>query len=328
LSTVEGNVFLVALDDASVGFTNDRPSAANRHSPSVRSGRVIPLTQWIWDPGSHTLHAYSAEFLDEHTRHALVVTNSVRSTNGAPIAPAAEFTGRAATLSRSSRAEDRSYAQALALAESASRLTGLKTAQIAALSLFTTQSFTYLREKVASQLLAAAPPAAADFNIGPGGSRAIFPFDAIQTLTHHQHTRVAGPLVASDVSLVGSRFVNGSVGRLAYGRFAAPDYMIHPGEYIPPLTARGGAPRSHGTNTLYFSLALPSGQMPAEGWPVVVFGIGGNGNRIGTFAEIAAIPASYGLAVVAIENVVHGFGPLSSVTISPRDGAQVTIPAP
>src|SRR5262249_54526735 len=59
-------LFLVRLGDAHGG----------------RSRHVVAINQIVWDPPTNTLHAESDEFLDQHTRYLLVVTDGVRDTAG------------------------------------------------------------------------------------------------------------------------------------------------------------------------------------------------------------------------------------------------------
>jgi len=40
-----------------------------------RSRHVVGINQVVWDPATNTLHAESDEFLDQHTRYLLVVTD-------------------------------------------------------------------------------------------------------------------------------------------------------------------------------------------------------------------------------------------------------------
>src|SRR5437899_9335043 len=65
-SVSSSTVFLVRLGDVHGG----------------RSRHVIGINQIVWDPATNTLHAESDEFLDQHTRYLLVVTDGVRDTAG------------------------------------------------------------------------------------------------------------------------------------------------------------------------------------------------------------------------------------------------------
>src|SRR5881628_1866447 len=50
-----------------------------------RSRHVVGINQVVWDPATNTLHAESDEFLDQHTRYALIVTNEIRDLSGDPV---------------------------------------------------------------------------------------------------------------------------------------------------------------------------------------------------------------------------------------------------
>src|SRR2546427_3196254 len=45
-------------------------------------GERVGINQVVWDPATNTLHAESDEFLDQHTRYLLVVTDGVRDADG------------------------------------------------------------------------------------------------------------------------------------------------------------------------------------------------------------------------------------------------------
>jgi hypothetical protein len=332
LSTVAGNVFFVSLGDTTEGWADNGPDSVpsddvDHENLRKRSGfgRVTGINQIGWDPATRVLVAKADRLLDEHTRYALVVTNGILDTTGNPLGPNEALRDYRNKLSAPYEVW---YRKALLAAEWAGRRSGRRR-DVIAVSSFTTQSVTYLQEKITNQLLAGPPPAAPDFNIGPGGTRAIFAFDQIQSVTHNQQVSPGGqPLPGEAYSLTGTRWIPGAVGRIAYGKFTAPDYMVHPGEYIPPIRSRTGTPQPQRANTLYFTLILPSGSRPPNGWPVVVFGHGGNGTSATTPLEIASIPASHGLALITINLVGHGRGPASTLTLKMADGSSTIIPAP
>src|SRR5882724_12004509 len=68
-SVSSSTVFLVRLGDVHGG----------------RSRHVVGINQVVWDPPTNTLHAESDEFLDQHTRYLLVVTDGVRDTARHPV---------------------------------------------------------------------------------------------------------------------------------------------------------------------------------------------------------------------------------------------------
>src|SRR5262249_57994418 len=46
---------------------------------------VVGISQVVWEPATNTLHAESDEFLDQHTRYLLVVTDGVLDSAGRPV---------------------------------------------------------------------------------------------------------------------------------------------------------------------------------------------------------------------------------------------------
>jgi hypothetical protein len=43
-------------------------------------------------------------------------------------------------------------------------------------------------------------------------------------------------------------FQRGTVGHIAFGKYLSPDYIVHPGEYIPAVGMSTGTPQVPGTN--------------------------------------------------------------------------------
>jgi hypothetical protein len=331
-STVAGGVFFVSLGDTTDNWGDDGPDSIPSDDTDYEQlrrrigfGHVTGIDHIVWDPAARVLHARADRLLDEHARYALVVTNAVRSASGQPLVPSPEFRNHQRALSASG---DRWYRKALLAAEWAARRSAAPR-DVVAVSSFTTQSVTYLQEGIARDITGgpAVPPA--EFNIGPDGTRAIYDFNRVEAVIHNQQVSPSGPPVPGEpYTLTGARWIPGAVGRIAFGRFTAPDYMIHPGEYIPPVRSRSGTIRRQGSNTLYFTLILPSRPKPPRGWPVVVFGHGGNGTSATTPLEIASIPASHGLALITVNLVGHGRGPASTLTLRMTDGSTRTVPQP
>jgi hypothetical protein len=52
---------------------------------------VVGINQIVWDPVRQTLHAESDDFLDQHTRYALVVTEWILGSDGDPIEASKSF---------------------------------------------------------------------------------------------------------------------------------------------------------------------------------------------------------------------------------------------
>jgi pimeloyl-ACP methyl ester carboxylesterase len=220
-------------------------------------------------------------------------------------------------------ADLKKYRKALLDALDSVRAAGVQESDIVSASVFSTQSATAMLEKMRDQIKAATP-APADFNLGPGGSRTIFPLDQVTGMTWNQQ-RADNPAALTAVALNPSqlRIIPGAVGQLAFGKYSSPDYMVHPGEYVPAIGTRSGTPIVQGTNDVYFNLYLPAGPRPAAGWPVAIVGHGSGSNKNNVGANIAASFAAQGIATIVINQVGHGFGPLGTLTVN-QTGGRVT----
>ena len=284
-------------------------------------GQVVGINQVVWDPASNTLHVESDELLDQHTRYALIVTCGVLDTAGNPVGASEAF--------RRFRAEVRDdYKIDLLNAVQAAHQLGVHEPDIITASVFTTQSATAVLEKIRDQVKAATPPPA-DFLLGPGGSRTVFPLDEVTGVTWQQQTGV-NPSVFNPVSLDLSLLRNispGAVGSLAFGKYLSPDYEVHPGEYIPPVGTLTGTPAVQGTNEVYFNLFIPSGPKPDGGWPVAFFGHGASRNKNAEPLPVAATMAAHGIATVIINVPGNGFGPLGTLTVNQAGADPVTFSA-
>jgi hypothetical protein len=151
-----------------------------------REERPIGINQIGWDPVTYTLHAIADELLDQHTRYTLLVTRGVRDTSGAPIEASETFRGFRQTVRGP-------YQQALLEAIQAARRGGVREDDQAAVSVFTTQSFSHIIERI-RDAVQAGPAPAIDFTVGPGGSRAVFSVASLQSVTFNAQTGASGVL--------------------------------------------------------------------------------------------------------------------------------------
>lgn len=284
----------------------------------------VGINQIVLDTLTNTLHVESDAILDQHTRYALIVTRGVRDLSGAPI-------GAAETFRRFRQTVPDVYKKALLDAVHAARKLGVAEEQIAVASVFTTQSVTAVLEKI-RDLTKGETPAPVDFGLAAGGGRTVFPLQEVTSLSWTQQTRTSTqvpPVVTS--ALADLRSTPGAVGRIAFGRFLARDYQVHPGEYIPSIGTRTGTPVSTGVNEIYFNLVLPSGTPPPNGWPVVISGHGGGASKeavlINPVSTLTATLAERGIATIAVNAVGHGFGAHGSLTINRSNGDAVTFPS-
>jgi len=194
-------------------------------------------------------------------------------------------------------------------------------------SVFTTQSSTAMLEKIRDQIKSATP-GPAEFNLASDATRTLFSLDEVTGITFNQQTRT-NPIGFTPVSfnLPLLRILPGVVGKIAFGKYLSPDYMVHPGEFIPPTGTRDGVPVVQGVNEVYFNLFLPSGPEPADGWPVAIFGHGSPNNKNNQPLEVAATMAAHGIATVSISFYGNGAGPLSTLIVNRTSGSPVTLSA-
>lgn len=283
---------------------------------------VVKINQIVWEPAANTLHFESDEQLAQDSTYLLVVTNGLRGADGRPIKATFRHdlsfgqTGDAAT---------KAYRKALLDALPMALAGGVDPDEIADASLFTTQSITAISKKVRAQIQAS-NPLPANFDLGPGGSRTVFPA-ATPILWHRDHPTPTTPPSPVDSALpTAALFVfPGSVAQVAFGTYASPDYETA-GQFIPAYGTKTGNPVPLTTNQIQFTLFVPSGPEPAGGWPTVIFGHGFTDSKNGAPWAVASTLAHNGLATIAINVVGHGFGPNGTYTATTPSGP-VTFPA-
>jgi hypothetical protein len=318
-SVNSGDVFLVSMGDTL--------------PHGDKGGEAVGINQIVWDPETNTLHVESDQLLDQHTRYALIVTNGVLDT-AVPAQPvqASEVLTRFWHDLNFGQTHDpglKEYRNELFDAMAAARQVGVPESNIVIASVFTTMSATATLEKIRDQIHEATP-APAEFNIGLNGEHTVFDLAQLTKITISQQAKVGQPPTATafdPVSLLS--IIPGAVGKVAFGMYRSPDYEEHPGEDIPAVGTRTGVPKALGTNDIYFTLTLPSGTEPADGWPVVITTHGGGGNKDGQFGVpmLAATMAANGISTIGINAVGHGYGPGGTVTVTQSDLTSVTLPA-
>jgi hypothetical protein len=267
------NAFFVELGDADVDAT-----ATQRET---RNPRVIGVNQLIWDPATRVLAIESDEQLRQHSRYAFVITTGICDTSGSPVRLAEELTRFLHDLNNGQTSGLQAYREKLLDGLTALRRLGVSEEQVAGLSVFTTQSATAVVEHIRDKLKAATPDRA-NFLLGPGGSRTVFPLNSIQDIDWQQQIRMSPPGFQSfkpqfpgetKPFLLLDQYKSGAVGRIAYGSFTSPRYITDE-PVMPPGGNRAGDPPVQRVETLYVNVFLPGGTSPPKGWPVVIFGLG------------------------------------------------------
>jgi len=322
VSTVNSStVFLVQLPGSFALGSSLEGNALEGFHPNI-----IGINQVVWDPASLTLFAESDQHLDQDSNYLLVVTTGVHDADGNPVEASAAFRDREA--GDSADAQLRAYRQALQSVLDNGTLhkiaPGLTRQDIAAASVFTTESATATLQSIREQIKAAAPPVV-DFNLGSGGETTVFPLSSVTGLTWNVQALTVGPLIPTSLnaSLGALQVFPGSISTIAFGKFSAQHWQ-NAGVFIPAVPTRQSVP-SQGTQQLFFNLFIPSGPRPSSGWPVAIFGHGFTDSKQGAPFAVASTLAHNGIATIAINVVGHGFGPNSTLTVN-QGTTSVTFP--
>lgn len=296
------SIFLVRL--------TDEGGRRSQHEPEITG-----INQIVWNPALDTLHVESDQLLAQHTRYLLVVTRDVRDAAGDRI-DAAPF--------RQALKDDRAYREDL-LEALRTLPDGVKRRDVAVASIFSTQSVTALLEQVRRRIKASTP-APADFLLGGGGARTVFPLSGVTSVLFTRQTGTAPAFSPSFLPTPALGIFPGAVGTIAFGAYTSPDYETA-ARVIPAVGSRFGQPAVQGTNRVHFNLFLPSGTRPAGGWPVAIFGHGFGDNKNSSPLVVAASMAQAGIATIAINVVGHGGGELGTLTVNRTAGTPVTLSA-
>jgi dienelactone hydrolase len=287
---------------------------------------VVGINQAVWEPLTKTLHVESDELLRQHSTYLLVVTTGIHD-DGHHALEATDFR-HDLNFGQTKSEADKAYRKALLDALPGAMAGGVTPSEIAGASLFTTQSITPISERIRGQLRASSAPAV-NFALGPGGLRTVFPLATVTSilLTRDHPTPTTPPTPTTTLLPIPALSVfPGSVGTIAFGTYASPDYETA-AEMIPAYGTKTGVPAVQRTNLVQFTLFEPAGPAPAGGWPVVIFGHGFTDSKDGAPWVVASSYAHAGLATIAINVVGHGFGPNGTYTVSTTTGAPVTFPS-
>ena len=220
--------------------------------------------------------------LDQHTRYALIVTRGVHDADGLPVEPSEAFERFRHDLNFGQTGDPdlKEYRKDLLDALERGRRAGVAEGRRDGERLHHDERHGGPGEDPRPDPRGHAragrlPP-------GPGrDADGVLRWTRSAGITFNRQTRVDPPVAQPrrGQPLRLCRSIPGAVGTIAFGKYLSPDYLVHPGEYIPPVGTRTGTPAVQGTNEIYFNLVLPSGPTPAGGWPVAIYGHGINGNK-------------------------------------------------
>ncbi len=289
-ATIRNGIFFVAMEN----LTNEE---AGINQP----GQVIAVNRLFYDPLTNTIYGKPNDYMDQHRRYALLVTDAVRDTAENPVGSDPAFTSCV-----TGKATD--YCTRLAKVIS-SLAPVMAPSNIVAASFFTTVSATAWFDK--------ARVAIQPFNpvVGQVGPK-VFNFQNIASFTFRAQTQVS-PVVYTDTVLPTTNVY--CIGRIAFGSYTSPDFRDQ-NLFIadPPSLSPVALPTK--TNNINFNLFLPASPEPAGGYPVVVVCHGFGDTRFGVPTAMAPQLTALGFAVISINFVGFGYGPLSQVVVTENDG--------
>jgi hypothetical protein len=277
----------------------------------------IGLAQLVWDGASRTLYARPDRTLLQARRHALVLTTRVRDDAGQPLAPA---------VNAPLVAEAAYGVSAQGVVFQRLKPLGIARREVAAVAVFTTQSVTVGLEQMRAAI-EAGPAPELRFTLGPDGARSVYEraeLEAVE-LRRQVASDPAAPL-AEPVGLPLALVPPTDVRAIAFGRFSAWSFLT-PDRVIPATATRAEAPAARGSEDVDVTAYLPSGVMPADGWPVAIFGHGFTNDRHVIPVTVAATMARFGFATLAINVVGHGGGREGTLTVLRTGREPITLPA-
>jgi Big-like domain-containing protein len=280
---------------------------------------VVGINQAVWEPLTNTLHVESDAQLAQDTTYLLVVTRGVLDADGKPL-EATDFR-QDLNFGQTSDPQTKAYRKQLLEALPLAMAGGATPNEIATASLFTTQSIDAISRQIRSQLRAGP----ASFTLGAAGERTAFPLSSITAIQLSRQTGTT-TFSASFLPTPALSIFPGSVGTIAFGSYASPNYE-NAAEVIPATGTKGGTPVPQSMGRIQFTLFLPAGATPAGGWPTAIFGHGFTDSKDGAPWVVASSLAHAGIATIAINVVGHGGGALGTYTVLRTGGAPVTLPS-
>lgn len=260
---------------SSIAFVNVTPDSPHFGERTPVDAKYLDGTHWL-PPHSLAVLPHSGFPLREKSTYAVVLTDGLRGVDGRPITAAPELVALRDLDAAANDDEQTALARSIyrpavdALVE-----LGVPRASIRALAVFTTQGI--VSEMVALRDAALALPA---------------------------------PTLALD----GKQSTPSNCGTQFGATFSAPVWQ----EGTPPFRTLGsgailfdaeGRPKRQGMVDVGIWMIVPSGTMPAAGWPVVVYGHGSSGNRrsVNHLGPCEAVRA--GFVLVGMDFPLHGDRP-------------------
>jgi hypothetical protein len=278
------------------------------------SGERVGINQIVISSDGKTVYAESDQQLAQDATYLLVVTTGVHDANGDPV----EATTFRHDLNFGQTKDPALKAYRKALIDA---LPSAGPVDVAAASLFTTQSITAEAAKIRDTLLHGS---AVNFNLGTHGERTVFPASSTIAVQVSRQNNTSGLAPASTIFSPAVPLWAG-IGAIAFGSYDSPNFETA-NAVIPAVGTKTGVPAVQSTGRLEFTLWEPVGTPPADGWPTAIFGHGFTDSKDGAPIVVAGTLARNGIATIAINVVGHGGGPGGVYTALTTHG-NVTLPS-
>ena len=267
---------------------------------------VTGINQIAWELAANTLHVESDQLLRQHTSYILVVTTEVR-----------DATGDRIELRVLPPAHARGMSELVAGFPASLRLS-----DVAVASIFTTQSATSLLEQVRRQIKASTPRPA-DFVLGAGGERTVFPLRGVTSILFSRQTGTAPTFAVSpNRDAVPGRSRHDRVRRVRRARLRdaveGDSRRRHAAPACPPC--RG---RTVSTST---SSCRP-GPLPRAGGPSPSTATASPTTRTGARSSSPARWRGAGSRRSRSTSSATAFGPLGTLIVNRAAGGPVVLPA-
>ena len=303
-NTLAGGLYLVPLDNRT------------QEERGVNTlGQMIPITQIVWDPTTNTAYGKPDGNLDQHRRAAIIVLDSIHDLSGDPVQPDGAFK---ACVTQSNTWSQNWYCWRLSPAVN-SVAAEFYPFDVVGGSIFTTMNVTTWMEEAHAQLPVLAPPPE------PLSRPLAIPFSNIASLVLHEQVAVNPPQFVDVALPINNPLIQG-IGAVEFSSFLSPNFLND--QQVIPWTPTGQPVTLPGSvSQIYFHVFLPATPQPDAGYPVVIYGHGFGDSQWGGSTAVAPTLAQAGFAVIAINAVGHGFGPLSQVVITDRAGNTTTLTA-
>lgn len=288
-SDPSASVFLVDVDPASDKRGRRYPALA-KPLPSLGAIAVIPVPGIVLPPG---------------VRHAAVLTTSVTTAAGKPLAPADSLTAIAAL----SPAERKTPAEVLyggALDELAKGSVAVDASHVASLAVFTTsrrvEELPALRarlRKLPEPAIVLDPAAAAPYSVAVFGVATTPSLDDWLGAPEKDEDGVEWPGGDNPGGIA-----HDAIGAVASGAFVAPS-LLDPASHHFEKDASGEFLIADAKAMIPVTVVIPKSPPPAGGYPVVINGHGLSNNR-GSMLSLANELCRKGFAMIGIDDVLHG----------------------